>query len=124
MITTLRRSLNLNMKVVVAKYFSKTPLIPPISLFKDDEKEYAKGCYVSMKLRATPADENSPTHEIQVPYFRSGTCEQFLDFLDKTQAVFVGQNLVTGPQKVAFMRTVLKGDAAAHFIQFFFCGGK
>jgi hypothetical protein len=95
------------MKVVVAKYFAKNPLIPPIALVKVDEKEYAKRSYMLMKLRATPTDEHPPTHEIQVPYFKSSSCKQFFDFLDKVLAVFLGQNLTTGPQKVAFMRTVL-----------------
>ena len=97
--------------------------IPPIKLIRDDEKEYAKGSYVTMKLRSVPNEEHSPTHEIQVPYFKGGTCEQFLEFIDKTQAVIVGQNITTGPQKVAFMRTVLKGDALAHFAQFFVTAG-
>ena len=42
-----------------------------------------------------------------------------IDFSDKVLAVFLGQNLTTGPQKVAFMRTVLKGDALSHFSQYF-----
>ena len=97
--------------------------VPPIKLLRDDEKEYEKGSYVTMKLRSVPTEEHSPTHEIQVPYFKGGTCEQFLEFIDKTQAVIVGQNLTMGPQKVAFMRTVLKGDALAHFAQFFVTAG-
>jgi hypothetical protein len=67
--------------------------------------------------------EHSATHEIQVPYFKGGTCEQFLEFLDKVQAVIVGQNLTTGSQKVAFMRIILKGDTLAHFAQFFVTAG-
>ena len=39
--------------------------------------------------------------------------------MDKVQAVIVGQNLTTGPQKVASMRTVLKGDAYTYFNQKF-----
>jgi hypothetical protein len=97
--------------------------VPPIKLIRDDEKEYAKGLYVMMKLRSEPTDEHSPTHEVQVPYFKGGTCEQFLEFNDKTQAVIVGQNITTGPQKVAFMKTVLKGDALAHFAQYFVTAG-
>ena len=54
-----------------------------------------------------------------MPYFKSGTREQFLEFMDKVQAMIVGQNLTTGPQKVAFMRTVLEGYAYAYFIQYF-----
>ena len=52
-------------------------------------------------------------------YFKSGTCEQFLEFMDKVQAVTIRQNLTTGPQRVAFMRTVLKGDAYTYFNQYF-----
>jgi hypothetical protein len=39
------------------------------------------------------------------------------------QAVFLGQNLTTGPQKVAFMRTVLKGDALGNFTPYFLTVG-
>ena len=72
-----------------------------------------------MKLRSNPAEENSPIYEIHVPYFKSGTCEQFLEFMDKVQAIIIGQNLTTGPQRGAFMRTVLKGDAYTYFNQYF-----
>ena len=57
-----------------------------------------------------------------MPCFKSGTCEQFLEFMDKVQAVIVGQNLTTGPQKVAFMRMGLKGDAYTYFNQYFTTG--
>ena len=62
-------------------------------------------------------------YEIQVPYFKSGTCEQFLEFMDKVQALIVGQNLTTGPQWVALMQTVLKGDTYTYFIQYFMTVG-
>ena len=70
-------------------------------------------------MHSNPAEENSPIYEIQVPYFKSGTCEQFLEFMDKVQAVSVGQNLTTAPQKVAFMQTVLKADVYTFFNQYF-----
>ena len=92
-------------------------MVPPIPLIKEEEKVHAKGLYTALKLCSNAAEENSPIYEIQVPYFKSGTCEQFLEFMDKVQAVIVGQNLTTGPQKVAFMRMVLKGDA--YFNQYF-----
>ena len=46
-----------------------------------------------------------------------------MEFIDKTQAVIVGQNLTEGPHKVAFMRMALKGDALAYFAQFFVAAG-
>jgi len=81
-------------------------VVPLIPLIKEEEKAYATGSYTTLKLRSNPAEENSPIYEIQVPYFESGTCEQFLEFMDKVQSLTIGRNLTTGPQKVAFMRTV------------------
>ena len=78
---------------------SKTPVVPPIPLIKEEEKAYAKDSYTTLKLRSNPAEENSLIHETQVPYYKSGTCEQLLEFMHKVQAVIVGQNLTTGPQK-------------------------
>ena len=79
------------MKVVLSSSKpSKAPVVPPIPLIKEIEKAYAKGSYTILKLRSNPAVENSSIDEIQVPYFKSGTCEQFLEFMDKVQAVIVG----------------------------------
>ena len=71
---------------------SKPPMVPLIPLVKDEEKAYSKGLYITLKLLSTPADENSPIYEIQVPYFKSGTCEQFLECMDKVQSIFIRQN--------------------------------
>ena len=109
------------MKVVLSS--SKPSAVPPIPLIKEEEKAYAKGSYTILKLHSNPAEENSPIYEIQVPYFKSGTCEQFLESMDNVQAVIIGQNLTTGPQKVAVMRTVLKGDAYTYFNQYFMTVG-
>ena len=66
------------MKVVLSSNKSKSSLVPLIPLVKDEEKAYSKGLYTMLKLHSTPADENSPIYEIQEPYFKSGTCEQFI----------------------------------------------
>ena len=57
---------------------SKALVVPPITLIKEEEKAYAKGSYTTLKLRRNAAEENSLIYEIQVPYFMSGTCEQFV----------------------------------------------
>ena len=81
------------MKVVLSSSkSSKGPVVPPIPLIKEEEKAYAKGLYTTLKLRSNPAEENSLIYEIQVPYFKIGTCEQFLEFMDKVQAVVIRQN--------------------------------
>ena len=94
-------------------------MVPLIPLIMEEEKAYAKGSYTTLKLRSNPAEENSLIYKIQVPYFKRGTCEQFLEVMDKVEAIIIGQNLTTGPQRVAFMRTVLKGDAYTYFNQYF-----
>ena len=79
------------MKVVLSSNKpSKALVMPLIPLIKEDEKAYAKGSYTTLKLRFNPAEENSPIYEIPMAYFKSGTCEQFLEFMDKVQAVIVG----------------------------------
>jgi hypothetical protein len=106
------------MKVVLSKNLKKAPMEPPpIHLIKPEQKSYEKGKYMTLKLRSIPNDEHSPTHEIQVPYFKQGTCEEFLEFQEKVNAVIVGQNMTTAAARFAFMRTILQGDAHAYFNQ-------
>ena len=52
---------------------SKAPVVPLIPLIKEEEKAYAKGSYITLKMHSNPAEENSPIYEIQVLYFKSGT---------------------------------------------------
>jgi hypothetical protein len=89
----------------------------PIPLVKVETPEPAKGEYLTLKLRANPADAQSATREILVAYFKEGTPEQWLDFLTKVRKVLEGQGLTTGPQKYTMMRTLLKGDALSFFNQ-------
>ena len=56
---------------------------PSDSTDQGRRKAYAKGSYTTLKLRSNPADDNSPIYEIHVPYFKSGTCEQFLELWTK-----------------------------------------
>jgi hypothetical protein len=69
---------------------------------------------MTLKLRSIPNDEHSPTHEIQIPYFKQGSCEEFLE---KVNAVIVGQNMMTAGALFVFMRTILQGYAHAYFHQ-------
>jgi hypothetical protein len=92
-------------------------VVAPIPLAKVETPEPAKGEYLTLKLRANPADAHSATREIMVAYFKEGTPEQWLDFLTKVREVLEGQGLTTGPQKYTMMRTLLKGDALSFFNQ-------
>ena len=87
----------------------------PIPLERSEHKESAKGDIIRFKLRTTPADDDSPTYELSVNTFETGTPEELLDFVENVSKVIVGQNATTGPPKYALMRRMLKGDAKAAF---------
>ena len=59
--------------------WQKKNYVPPsIGLDRPERKEYEKSKVLSLKLRSNPADENSQTYELTVPFFRSGTPEDWL----------------------------------------------
>jgi hypothetical protein len=64
-------------------------------------------------VRASTAD--SPTYELDVPYFSSGSCEEWLLFRKNVDKVLTGQNVTTGPGKFNVARRLLDGDALATF---------
>jgi hypothetical protein len=83
-------------------------VVAPIPLVKVEKPEPSKGEYLTLKLRANPADAHSATRKILVAYFKEGPPEQWLDFLTKVREVLEGQGLSTGPQKYTMMHTLLK----------------
>ena len=50
-----------------------------------------------------------------IPYFSTGTPEEWLRFVRNVSKVFVGQNLTTGPQQYACIRRLLDGNSLAVF---------
>ena len=69
------------------------------------------------KLRTTPADTDSPTYKLSIPFFDEGTPEEWIKFWHKLQAVLKGQNVTQGPASYAVAKTLLKGDALTVFKQ-------
>ena len=57
-----------------------------------------------MNCHVVPIDTNSNTYEIHVPYFGTGTLEEWQIFLDRLWKGIAGQNASTGPAR-------FKGDA-------------
>lgn len=88
---------------------------PPIPLERPEKVELQKGEYLSLKLQSTPGDANSQTYELSIPYYGSGTPEQWLKFKRDLNRVLVGQNITTGPPKFAMARRLLEGDALSKF---------
>ena len=109
------------MKVAPASYSKKSTkpkkriLIAPIPLERPEKKSLSKQDYLTFKLRSNPAEADSTTYELTVPFFKSGTPEEVLDFVRDVNRVIQGQNITTGPAKYAIMRRLLKADMLAAF---------
>eukprot|EP00957_Ditylum_brightwellii_P042967 3254382-Ditylum_brightwellii.AAC.1 len=69
------------------------------------------------KLRTTPADTDSPTYELSVPFFDKGSPKEWIKFRHGLQAVLKGQNVTQGPASYTVAKTLLKGDALTVFKQ-------
>ena len=88
---------------------------PPIPLERPEKVDLQKGDYLSLKLQSTPGDADSQTYELSIPYYGSGTPEQWLKFTRDLNRVLIGQSITTGPPKYAMARRLLEGDALAKF---------
>ena len=93
----------------------RTMAPPPIPLARPKPQELKKGHYVTLKLRSVPADDNSQTYDLNVPIFRTGTAEAYIEFKRDLDKSIAGQNITDGPGKYAMTRRLLAGDALAVF---------
>ena len=93
----------------------KGRITPPIPLERAESRSLTKGEYLAYKLRNDPADDTSPTYELTVPYFSTGTCEEWLKFRANVDRVLLGQHVTTGPAKFLVARRLLTGDALSVF---------
>lgn len=94
----------------------KKQYVPPaISFDRPEKKKLSKNDVLALKLRSTPSDANSQTYELTVPFFKSGTPEEWLLVKKSINKVLVGQNITTGPPQFAMIRRILDGDALAKF---------
>jgi hypothetical protein len=74
-----------------------------------------KADYLTIKLRAVPTEADSQTYELNVPYFQTGTPEEWLLTKKAILKVIASQNITTGPGRFAMARRILDGDALAAF---------
>ena len=93
----------------------KRRIIPPVPLERPVAKELQKGQYYTFKLKAKPADANSPTYDLSVPYFRDGSCEEFLLFEKNLDRVMLGQAITDATDKASRVRKLLQGGLLTAF---------
>eukprot|EP00957_Ditylum_brightwellii_P085382 6495726-Ditylum_brightwellii.AAC.1 len=63
-----------------------------IALTRPTLKTLERSQYHTYRLRTTPADNDSPTYKLTVPFFDKGTPEEWIKFRRGLQAVLKGQN--------------------------------
>ena len=70
---------------------------------------------LTFKLCSMPANENSSTYKLTVPFFHSGTLEELLLFIKSLKKVIVGQAITSGHNQYSLARHLLQGAALATF---------
>ena len=88
---------------------------PVIPLVRTEAKDLKKGEYVVIKCRIRPNDNDSPTFDLPIPYFSTGSAEEFLSWKDNLKKAIKGQDVSDGPGKFAMARRLLRGDALTAF---------
>ena len=94
---------------------TKAKRIAPIPLARPKPLKAIPGESHKCELRTSPTDGNSPQFELTVPYFSTGTCEEWLIFRKNLKKVTTGLNLTTGSARYELARNLLTGDALSIF---------
>jgi hypothetical protein len=92
-------------------------IVPVIPLARVKKPELIKGEYIVIKCRTNPSDSSSPTYDLPLPYFKTGTPEEFLTWLVNYEKACTGQNCDTAEKKYAMAKRLLDGNALAVFTQ-------
>ena len=90
-------------------------IVPIIGLNRLEKSILTKGEYVVLKCRTDPTDETLSSYDLPIPYFSTGTPEEWLRFVRNLSKVFVGQNLTTGPQQYDCIRRLLDVNSITVF---------
>eukprot|EP00957_Ditylum_brightwellii_P182463 13899939-Ditylum_brightwellii.AAC.1 len=74
-----------------------------------------RGNYHTYKLYMVPHNANLPTYNLAIPFFNTGSVEEWLKFQQNIQAIITGQN-ITDPQGMyAITKSMLHGDTLTSF---------
>ena len=86
-----------------------------IPLERLPKKDLKKGEYVVIKCCSIPGDNNSPTYNLPILYFKSGSPREWLDTMKNLKKTIMGQNVMAGPSKYAMACWLLERDALTFF---------
>lgn len=85
--------------------------VPVIPLIKPERKKLKKSDFETVDLLTDPTDVDSLRRKVEVPYLRSGTPLDFVEFRKNVEKVIAGQNATTGPQKFRILKSLVQGEA-------------
>eukprot|EP00957_Ditylum_brightwellii_P183263 13959792-Ditylum_brightwellii.AAC.1 len=89
---------------------------PPIPFYMpDNEKKLSLSDYQTYKLRTNPKDKKSAVYNLVVKYYKVGTTEEQLQFMDDIAQVIKGQGIQDGDAAYSLFKSLLKGDALQVF---------
>ena len=90
-------------------------IVPIVPLQRPEKKDLTKGDYVTLKCKTRPGDRDSATYDLPIPYFKSGTPEEFLKWKRNVEKAISGQGATDGPSKYTLTRRLLDGNALTAF---------
>ena len=88
---------------------------PPIPFECPPHQELKMDQQLTVRLQSTPTDPTSQTYQMTIPFFWSGTPEQWLLVKKTLLKIIVGQNITQGPSKYSMAQRVLEGNILARF---------
>ena len=88
----------------------------PIPFYvKDDPRKLSPSDYQTYKLRTNLKDEKSVVYNLVIPYYKVGTPEEWLQFVDAITQVIKGQDIQDGDAAYLLVKSLLRGDALQVF---------
>eukprot|EP00957_Ditylum_brightwellii_P124189 9467151-Ditylum_brightwellii.AAC.1 len=81
----------------------------------DNDKKLSPLDYQAHKLRTNPEDEKLAVYNLVVKYYKVGTPEEQLQFMEAITQVIKGQDIQDGDTTYSLVKSLLKGDAPQVF---------
>ena len=104
------------MKLATPRSFNRPAAVkPPIELERPVNPNYTKDQIQTFKCKTDPSDSSSSQYDIAVPYFDTGTPEQWIYFQRCFRRAVNGQGDTNGPKQYKKARMLLQGEALAAF---------
>eukprot|EP00957_Ditylum_brightwellii_P197887 15075017-Ditylum_brightwellii.AAC.1 len=89
---------------------------PPIPFYvPDNEKKLSPSDYQTYKLRTNLKDKKSAVYNLVVKYYKVGTPEEWLQFMEAITQVIKGQDIQDRDAVYSLVKSLLKGDALQVF---------